>query len=303
MLRKEAQVNLQRKISSINWNQMYYFSLVATHGSLKSVAEILDLSSSTLSEHISQLEKSLGTNLFHRKGPKLILTETGQNLFLQTKQMFESGQRALSTVAPLKLGSYPISIGMVPGPHIFRAHQMICDFTKNFGPLDMNINQISHNELESGLLQAQLDFGFTDRPSKRKDISSHLVSSSQIRFYSSVQWKDLSLRETLKEIPLLVCQSEASTDAFLEDALRQAEIEPIALIRAEYPSVLLDFCRRGLGVGAFCEDLTEFQDSHLLRAMQNPKDAPKIQSHTYLLWPNASERSEAVMQIRKLLAH
>jgi LysR family transcriptional activator of nhaA len=284
----------------VNWNQVYYFSLVAAHGSIKNASEVLKLSSSTLSEHISQLESSLDTELFHRRGPKLVLTESGQKLFTHAKQMFESGQRMLDVVSPLGLGCYPVSIGVVPGPHLFASHRIISDYVENFGPLDLKISQWDFEGLETNLV-AKLDFGFADQPSRRRDIVSECLSSSQIRFFVAEQWRESSLRDVLKRIPLLVCRSEAATDAFLEKALEQVEIYPCATIRAEYPSILLELCRRGLGVGAFSEDTLDIGSHESLPSLRNPKDAPKIESHTFLLWAKESENTQAISQIRQVM--
>jgi LysR family transcriptional activator of nhaA len=300
MKQNSPERSVERKISNVNWNQVYYFSLIAAHGSIKNASEVLKLSSSTLSEHISLLESTLDVQLFIRKGPKLILTEAGRKLSWHAKQMFESGQRMLDVASPLRLGCYPVSIGVVPGPHLPMAHRTICEFVGNFGPLEIKISQWNFEELETNLVK-KLDFGFADHPSKRRDIVSECLASSEIRFFVSDQWTGHSLREILKKIPLLICQSEASTDAFLEKALDDVDIHPCSVIRAEYPSILLDLCRSGLGVGAFCEGTMDLEERDTMRSLQRPKDTPKIESHTYLLWARDGENTEAISHIRQLI--
>lgn len=293
--------DIDRRMSDVNWNHVFAFSQVASHGSLKNAANVMNVGSSTLSEQISQLESTLNAELFHRRGPKLILTEAGNRLFWHTKKMFESGQRILDSVSPLVLGSYPAAVGVVPGPHIQIAHKTICDYAAEYGPVDLKIRQSSFEEMEAGLVQAKLDFGFSDRPPQRKDLAHHRLSSSEIRFFVSEKWQDQKLVEVLSLIPLLVCRSEASTDAFIENALEKCGISPCAVVRAEYPSVLLDMCMSGLGVGAFSAEATSLFFSDSIHRLRVPRGAPVIESKAFLIWAKEGEKTEAVDRIRRLL--
>lgn len=293
--------SIDKRMSDVNWNHVFAFSQVAYHGSIKNAASVMNVGSSTLSEQVSQLESALNAQLFHRRGPKLILTEAGSRLFWHSKKMFESGQRILDSVSPLILGSYPASIGVVPGPHIQIAHKTICDYAAQFGPMDCKISQCSFEDLETSLVQAKMDFGFSDRPPQRKDLGFHCLSTSEIKFYVSPEWQDQKLGDVLASIPLLVCRSEASTDAFIESALEKVDISPCAVVRAEYPSVLLDMCMNGLGVGAFSADATSPIFSDSLCRMRVPKGAPVIESRAFVIWALEGENTEAVDHIMRLL--
>lgn len=294
--------NIHRKMSNVNWNHVYAFSMVATHGSLKNASEVLGVVSSTLSEQISNLESALDLQLFHRRGPKLILSDSGTRLFWHAKNMFESGQRILDSVSPIKLGCYPVSVGVVPGPNVHIAHKTICDYSEKYGPLDLNINQYSLDEMELQLHRGRIDFGFSDQAPERKDLRFECISSSVIRFFVSSKWQDQKLAIVLREVPLLVCRSEASTHTFIEQALEQSEIYPSAVVRAEYPSVLLEMCRNGLGVGAFCEEATARTVAGSVHPLKVPRDAPVVESKTYLIWSSEAENTQAISFIKTLLS-
>lgn len=290
----------QRQISNVNWNQVFYFSLVATHGSLKKASDILGLRSSTLSEHISQLESMLETTLFLRKGPKLILTEAGEKLSWQAKQMFENGLNFIETASSRKLDSAQLRIGLVPGPHLPIAHDFISNYVREFSPLNSKISQWNFEELEAHIAKGSLDFGFADQASKRSDLSSKLLKQSQIRLYVSSKWKHRQLKNILLEIPLLICQSDASTDAFLQKALMDANIKPCGFIKAAYPGILLDLCRNGLGVGAFGTGTIEAYKKDYFHMLSNPSNAPEIRSEAYLIWADNGENTAAVRNAKNL---
>jgi DNA-binding transcriptional LysR family regulator len=167
----------------------------------------------------------------------------------------------------------------------------------------MKIRQTSLEDLELLLVKGHLDFGFSDQASQRKDVFSHRLLTSPIRFYVAEQWAQHSLKEIVQKIPLLLCQSEASTDAFLQKALLDVGISPISLVKADYPGILLDMCRSGLGVGAFCEGTEGGFSAGQLHSLQESKNTPKIQTETYLLWAANGESTTAVLQAKRLMIH
>lgn len=293
---------LQEKISDINWNEVYYFSLVATYGSMKRAAEVLRLSPSTLSEHISQLESQLKVELFHRRGPKIELTEQGNRLFLHAKGMFEHSQRLLDAVSPLHLGSYPISVGFIPGPHLPLAYKWVAMFENEFGPINMKLQHCLPDNLETSLIKGRLDFGFSNKAPERDDLLYEKIAQEPICFYVSAKWFDFRLADLLERIPLLMCRTEASTETFVEHALRKVDLIPSSTVISDFPSVLVDLCIQGLGVGAFCEEPILTMNSRSLRSLRSPKDAPKIESELYVIWAAAGEQTESIAHLKALIS-
>ena len=58
---------------NLNYNQLYYFYVVATHGSIKKACDKLNLTQPSISGGIKTLEESLGVKLFDREYRKLTL--------------------------------------------------------------------------------------------------------------------------------------------------------------------------------------------------------------------------------------
>lgn len=286
---------------SVNWNQVYYFSEIASCGSIKGAASRLHLSSSTLSEHISQLERDLKVQLFHRQHRKLSLTDEGNRLFLRAKEMFEAGQRLIDVVSPVPLGTHPVSIGLVPSPSIQLAYQLIGDFAEKFGPLNMKLVHAKYADLDVGLSKGQFAFGFTDRIPDRKDLTHQLISSSYIRFYVSSKWAETSFTKLLGSLPLLVCNAEPGTRSLAEQALTDTGFRTAAVINSDYPSILVDLCQRGLGIGVFSEEPIRKMNVETLKSFRTPKDAPRIADKLYLVWAREGENTEAIKHLKRLL--
>lgn len=300
-LRTETRSGLSRKISAVNWNQVYYFQLVASLGSIKQASEVVGLSPSTVSEHIATLEEQLQVKLFDRNGRKLDLTEQGQKLHWHAKSMFENGERLLETVSPVHVGTYPVGIGIVPGAQMAIAYKWAGDFIERFGPRDVHLRHTTMDEIEGEILSGKIDFGFANSALKNSNLESRLISSSQVRFYVSEESSFSSLASTLAKLPLLICRSDSFSDALLEKALQESDLFPSSVVTSDYPSVLLDLCRRGLGVGAFSEEVIKKLSGEGLKALRLPPELPKIESNTYLIWPKDAANSLAVQQLKQLI--
>lgn len=284
----------------VNWNQVYYFSVVASCGSLKQASSVLGLSSPTLSEHIGQLEIDLKIRLFNREHRQLQLTEEGRKLYLRAREMFEAGERLLEDVSPVPIGSHPLAIGLVPCPSIQVAYRILGDFLGKFGPLNMKIFRTDYSALEEEITSASFDYGFSNRLPTNKDLDSHLVSSSRIKFYVSSSAKTGSFTNLIERLPLLICNADPATRTFVEDALANEGIHPNHTIIADYPSMLMDLCKRGLGIGVFTE--TPFAEDFVkLEALRVPPDAPKISEDLYVIWSKAGKQREVIKKLMGVL--
>lgn len=280
--------------NQINWNFVYYFSEIAAAGSIKDAADKLELSPSTLSSHLSQLEEDLKVQLFYRQHRKLSLTPEGNRLYFRAKEMFEAGQRLLNVVAPVPLGHYPVSIGLVPSPSIRGAYHIIGHCLRRQKNLNMKLFHSSCKDLELGLVSSKYDFGFSDRIPDRKDLACHRISSSPIKFFVSNKWANTSFSELLSEIPLLICNAEPARRSFVEQSLIDAGLTPSSVVTSDYPSALLELCQDGLGIGVFSE-------AEGLKSLRVPKDAPKLQDNLYILWSNEAENTAAIRMIKTII--
>lgn len=287
--------------NQINWNQVYYFSEIAAAGSIKDAAQKLELSPPTLSQHLAQLEEDLEVQLFYRQHRKLALTPEGTRLYLQAKAMFEAGQRLIDVVSPVPIGSYPVSVGLVPSPSIQTANHFLGKYLSKHSPLNMKLFRAGYAELEKGLADARFDFGFSDRVPERKDLSHECVSEALIKFYVSPKWSETPFSELLRKLPLLICNAEPAHRSFAEQSLIDADLTPMAVVTSDYPSSLLDLCRQGLGIGVFSEGPIHGVGLQELTSMRVPHDAPKLQDNLYVVWSKEAENTAAVRHLKAIL--
>jgi DNA-binding transcriptional LysR family regulator len=80
-------------------NDLLLFVLIVDCGSFSKAAETAGVTSSVVSKRIGRLEKSLGARLLYRTTRSLTLTESGQALYLQAKDISAKVQDALYGVS------------------------------------------------------------------------------------------------------------------------------------------------------------------------------------------------------------
>ncbi|WP_297105055.1 LysR family transcriptional regulator [uncultured Devosia sp.] len=83
-----------------DWNQMRALLTTVEAGSLSAAAKRLGLTQPTLGRQVAALEESLGLAIFERVGRSLVLTEAGQRLVADLRDMGAAAERvALSAAA------------------------------------------------------------------------------------------------------------------------------------------------------------------------------------------------------------
>ncbi len=82
----------------LNYHHLRYFRAIAKEGSLTAAARALNLSQSSLSIQLRQLEESLGQPLFRRENKSLVLTEAGRIALDYSETIFETGDEMIDVL-------------------------------------------------------------------------------------------------------------------------------------------------------------------------------------------------------------
>ncbi len=82
-------------MASLNFKHLRYFWMVAKSGSIAGASKHLHLTPQSISGQLSELEASLGVELFRRVGRGLELTEMGRRIFSYADEIFVLGNELL----------------------------------------------------------------------------------------------------------------------------------------------------------------------------------------------------------------
>jgi DNA-binding transcriptional LysR family regulator len=129
------------------------FAKVAETGSFSAAANVLGISAPVVSQHISQLEKTLDTALIYRSTRSLTLTDAGQKLSVHAQEMLdaaETGMEELQSVMQSPRGKLSISMPTFMAAPGFTA--FIAEFCNTYPDITMQVSYETghHNLNESG---------------------------------------------------------------------------------------------------------------------------------------------------------
>lgn len=148
----------QNHITKMELRQLKYFLKAQELLSFTEAAKCLNISQSTLSQQIKQLETELDVSLFNRIGKQITLTEPGR-LFTeyaeQSVRKAEDGKLMLQDLKKMKVGT--VTIGVAYGLKDFFVETLI-GFTEKFPQIKIKVIYEPSHSLYEKLQQAQVDF-------------------------------------------------------------------------------------------------------------------------------------------------
>lgn len=151
----------------LNFNHLYYFYIVASHGSFSRAADDLRISQSAISVQVKQFEGTLGRTLFNRVKSGVELTESGQVVFEYAGKVFRDVGELRARLEEMDqriTGS--IKIGTVNSIGIYMLPEFLKTFHADYPEVKVGIEFASSRELAQRVLHGRLDFAIL--PSSRK---------------------------------------------------------------------------------------------------------------------------------------
>jgi DNA-binding transcriptional LysR family regulator len=147
----------------LNLYKLEIFALVAQQGSFSAAAGQLYLSQSAVSQHIQDLEASLGTALFTRGRRGVALTPAGETLYDYTRRILALLAEAESAVVTVEnLAGGQVSIGSTPGASLYLLPGWIHTFRSRYPHLTVSLETGVTGAIAAGVLGRRLDVGFVE---------------------------------------------------------------------------------------------------------------------------------------------
>lgn len=229
---------------------MRYFVKARELMNFTEAAAGLNISQSTLSQQIRQLENELGIPLFDRIGKRIALTEAGKLFYdyaLKTVASANSGFELLKDLQELKTGN--LTIGVSPGlRHLFTP--VLVKFMQRYPLVKMQVIFGSSDELKNRLLNHQTDLLLTF-----EDLMMHEHLEYQPLFQSALclaiarkhplaQKSNITLKE-VAELPLVLAAKGHSTREFIDDAFARHRLNPQVAAEINDIPTLIELVKTG----------------------------------------------------------
>jgi len=228
----------------LNYHHLRHFWMIARHQSMSRAAEVLNISPSTLSQQLRELEDWLGQPLFERRGRQLHLTDAGRVALQHAETIFDTGRELLTRFRQsgrthqriLRLGAVgPLSKNLqfdFIQPLLADARTKVVVVA---GALDELVRQLQEHRLDLVLSSTPL------RPDQQRDVFNHLLGEVPVflvgrpRVRSTLRRFPHSLRDQPLFLPSHQSQVRMDFDLLLANAGIEpdihAEVDDMALLR------------------------------------------------------------------------
>lgn len=246
--------------------QIKSFLILAEELNFTKASKRLCISQSTLSTHISSLEKNLGVNLFVRTNKNVSLSPEGLLIYKSFRQGYDLMQQSVERAKTLHDGhANKLRIGFIHGlRHDLMNHLMkiIQDFCDLYSITDMQVLSLSDNENMNLLKKNQLDlvFTFTNSADLTPEFSGKTVLESHLcLLYRADKYSEDSPFSllSLKKEDLFILKKEVShtEETFLRKFLELVGEDTVNVTRVNSMEAKLFYISAGYGIG-FSDDLT-----------------------------------------------
>ena len=241
---------------NINLKQLEAFVATAEYSSFTKAAEELFLTQSTVSSHISALEKALGVRLIQRSArQRVTLTKEGEQVYREAREILERCQ----ALQDLKKQDHPnqlvIGASSVPGqclmPEIMADYLALhpdCHYVQLRGD-SIRIHQY--------LAQNKARLGFVGVASNPKEYHYHPIAEDRLVLITANKEPYQTLHRNgssgldLLGMPMILREENSGTRQEMERYLQKLQIDPTSLniiAQIDNPEAIRSSVSRGLGV-------------------------------------------------------
>lgn len=190
--------------SELSLRHIQYFIAIAEQGTMSKTSEQLYVSTSLLSQKISQMEDMIGIKLFHRNKRKLRLTAAGQQLLVDLKDIQAQLYHVLDSVRERYYTKQELIIGFTSYQEQESINYFLRHFRNEYPKLDFAVEVLPVRQLITDFTNRKIDIiAFIDFGKLRLDktVTSRIAKMYPMACYmnpaipaakkSSINWKDL----------------------------------------------------------------------------------------------------------------
>lgn len=219
--------------TGLTFQHLQYFITISEQRTMSRAAEILHVSPSLLSQKISQLENIIGIQLFRRLKQRLYLTEAGQQLLMDFRDILFQLNRALDSAREQYSITRPLTIGFTNYQSSRSVEIFLEELHKRFPDISLSAEILPRRRLLEDFEDRKIDIIFVaDFEYLRKDksvisrnvksvpIGCFVSSSSPLAHRDMLSWKDL-------EGATCILPEHQNSSAFIRDLKRKINEENV----------------------------------------------------------------------------
>lgn len=275
----------------LSLHKLDVFATVVHAGSFSAAADQLYMTQSAVSQHIQDLEASLGTRLFKRGRRGVTLTPAGETLHDYTRNILRlvaEAESAVTDVAHLTSGQ--VTIGTTPGISVYLLPEWIQTFRQRFPNLSIALQTAVTAEIVAGVLSHRLDVGFVEgeinayRDANLGQLALQTIEQYVIVGRGHTCWvRDSVPVESLDGQPFITRQPNSQTRIWMDEVLGQHGIRPRYIAELDNPESIKRAVMTGMGVTILPDYAVHHEvEAGLLRAL--PLEGIPLRRTLKLVW-------------------
>ena len=283
----------------LDWNLLRTFLVIAQEGSISRAAARLHLSQPAVSQALRRLEEQLDSELIVRRGPRIALSRTGEEVMQIAAELYGTVSRlgpALDTPAETVVGK--IRMLTVSRVQSRCYDDFLAQFHNEFPQVEFEVDVMRSSDVVSALLQKTASFGLGLCRTPQPRLEQRVLLEQRYAFFCGRRHRLFGR----KNLTLADLQSENFV-SFTSDQIG-GNLSPLTVFRdqqgftgrivASSPS--LDEIRRlvgaGYGIGCLPEH-TVAADVQAGEVWRLPPWEGVIDVNVYLLWNREQKFTQA----------
>ena len=204
------------------------FQAVVDQGSYQKAADRLGYTQSTITVQIQQLEEDLGVPLFERVGRRMALTEAGERVLPQARELLAAADRLLESQRVGRTLSGTLRVNLAETLLCYRMQPVIRAFRERAPQVRLVIRDCNCLRIPQGVRDGSCDLGLGyDMDWNRESLEIEPMGSYDIVLLASPDFAetDFTTPGQRKAVSLVTDEPDSIFRRRLEAYLRQREIE------------------------------------------------------------------------------
>jgi DNA-binding transcriptional LysR family regulator len=272
----------------LDLHQLKVFHSVARYSSYSKAGEMLALSQPAVSRQVANLERTIGLELFTRRGRQVMLTDAGRSLYDYADRIYnlaEQARRAMFQFKDLERGEVLLGASTTIGSYILPA--LLQSFRERYPNIEISLETGNSAAIEKLILAGAIDLGFIGMPAQdpKLHVEPHLADELVLAVppdHPFKEKKEISPADFAGET-LIWREKGSATRAATEAYLSAHQIKTNGVIEIGNNEAIKRLVAAGMGVAFISQyALTLEVKANLLKIAGG--DKMKITRYFYLIF-------------------
>ena len=289
---------------NVTLRQLRAFIAVAEAQHFTRAAERLDISQSSVSTLVRELEENLGLRLFDRHTRMLRLTQAGAEILPLARRAMADLDSVLGSSVELRtLGRGRVSIAAASLQAALLLPPVLSDFQSAHPGVKVTVDDVAEHEVIDKVRRGEVDFGIGSALGTEQDIGAQRLLTDVFvavmpRGHALARRPRLTWRE-LVEVPLIGPPPGNAVRQQLDQALARAGMALTRRYEVQLPLTILGMVEAGLGIAVMTTAMNRLAE--MLGLEIRPVEEPLIEREISLLFHADRSLSPAAQNFRTLL--